>query len=56
MSFIHSDLGTRSKGEVVQVSLTSGANVRLMNSSNFTNYKNGRKHTYHGGLAKKNTN
>lgn len=53
MNFIHSDLGTRSKGEVVQISLTSGANVRLMNSSNFANYKNGRKHTYHGGLARK---
>ena len=53
MNFIHSDLGTRSKGEVVQTSLTNGANVRLMNSSNFANYKNGRKHTYYGGLAKK---
>lgn len=32
--------------------LTSGANVRLMDSSNFSNYKNGRRHQYIGGLAK----
>ena len=32
---------------------TSGANVRLMDSSNFSSYKNGRRHHYHGGLAKK---
>lgn len=32
--------------------LTSGANVRLMDSSNFSNYKNGRTHRFHGGLAK----
>ena len=53
MKFIHYDLGNKSKGETIQVSLTNGANVRLLNSSNFTNYKNGRKHTYYGGLAKK---
>lgn len=33
--------------------MTSGANVRLMDSSNFNNYKNGRKHKYYGGLAKR---
>jgi len=35
------------------VTLTSGANVRLMNSSNFSNYKNRRRHSYTGGLAKR---
>lgn len=53
MKFIHNDLGQRTRGEVVEVTLTSGANVRLMDSSNFSNYKNGRRHRYTGGLAKK---
>lgn len=35
------------------MTLTSGANVRLMNSSNFSSYKNGRRHRYTGGLARK---
>ena len=53
MQFIHSDLGHRQRGEVVEVTLTSGASVRLMSNSDFANYKAGRKHRYHGGLAKK---
>lgn len=53
MQFIHNDLGQRKRGEIVEVTLTSGANVRLMDSSNFSNYKNGRQHRYTGGLAKR---
>ena len=53
MKFIHNDHGLRKRGEIVEVTLTSGANVRLMNSSDFSNYKRGRRHRYHGGLAKK---
>lgn len=52
MQFIHNDLGQRKAGEIVEVTLTSGANVRLMSSSDFNNYKNGRRHRYIGGLAK----
>lgn len=52
MEFIHSDLGYRQRGEIVEITLSSGANVRLMDSSNFSNYRNGRDHRYHGGLAK----
>lgn len=52
MEFIHTDLGQRERGEVVEVTLTSAANVRLMDSSNFSSYRNGRRHTYFGGLAK----
>jgi hypothetical protein len=33
------------------VSLTVGANVRLMDHSNFTRYTKGQPHTYHGGLV-----
>jgi hypothetical protein len=53
LQFIHNDLGQRKRGEIVEVTLTSGANVRLMDSSNFNSYKNGRRHRYTGGLAKK---
>ncbi|MEN3157278.1 DUF1883 domain-containing protein [Alkalimonas sp. NCh-2] len=52
MNFLKYDLGNLKRGEVVEVTLTSGANVRLMDSSNFNNYKNGRKHKYYGGLAR----
>ena len=52
MQFIHNDLGQRERGEIVEVTLSSAANVRLMDSSNFSNYKNGRRHRYTGGLAK----
>ncbi len=52
-NFTHHDLGQRSRGEIVEVTLSgSAANVRLMDSSNLSNYKNGRNHRYHGGLAK----
>ena len=53
LQFIHNDLGQRKGGEIVEVTLTSGANVRLMDSSNFNSYKNGRRHRYTGGLAQK---
>lgn len=53
MNFLKYDLGNLKRGEVVEVTLTSGANVRLMDSSNFNNYKNGRKHRFYGGLAKR---
>lgn len=52
MQFIHNDLGQRKSGEIVEISLTSSANVRLMNSSDFNSYKNGRRYRYIGGLAK----
>jgi hypothetical protein len=52
MQFIHTDLGYRQRGEIVEVTLTNGANVRLMDSSSFSDYKRGRQHRYYGGLAK----
>lgn len=53
MQFIHSDLGQRKKGEIVEVTLSSGANVRLMDSSNMSSYRSGRAHRFVGGLATK---
>lgn len=54
MNFNVSDLGNLKAGQRVQVTLQgSAANVRLMDSSNYSNYKNGRRHTYYGGLITK---
>lgn len=50
--FIHSDLGYRSSGDVLEVTLSSGANVRLLDSSNFEKYRRGQAHRYQGGLAR----
>ena len=54
MRFIHIDLGQLKRGDIVEVTLSgNAANVRLLDSSNFSAYKGGRRHRYHGGLAKK---
>ncbi|VVE83004.1 DUF1883 domain-containing protein [Pandoraea sputorum] len=53
MNFLKFDLGSRQRGEVVEVTLTQGANVRLMSSSDFSSYQAGRPHRYIGGLAKR---
>lgn len=53
MNFTHYDLGHVERGSVVVVTLSgSAANVRLMDGSNLSNFRSGRRHTYHGGLAK----
>lgn len=54
MDFAHHDLGHRSSGEIVEVTLSgSPANVRLMDSSNLTKYRAGKDHTCYGGLVKR---
>lgn len=51
MNFTHYDLKNRKRGEIVEVTLSgSAANVRLMDSSNFQSFRNGRQHRYQGGL------
>jgi hypothetical protein len=53
MQFTHYDLGNKNRGDIVEITLSgSAANVRLMDSSSFQNYRNGRQHRYYGGLAK----
>ena len=50
MEFAYHDLGQRSAGEVIEITLSgNAANVRLMDSSNYNSYKNGRQHRYYGG-------
>lgn len=47
------DLHQCSRGERVQVTLSgSAANVRPMDSSNYNNYKYGRRHSFYGGLMR----
>jgi hypothetical protein len=53
MSFTHYDLGNLDKGRVVEITLQgNAANVQLLDSTNYNNYKNGRQYRYIGGLAK----
>ncbi|MDQ3780340.1 MAG: DUF1883 domain-containing protein [Chloroflexota bacterium] len=48
------DLKHRSRGDIVEVTLRgSGANVRLMNTTNFARYKRGTDFKCGGGLVKK---
>jgi hypothetical protein len=52
MNFTHYNLGYLDRGSIVEITLQgSAANVRLMDPSNFSSYKAGRAHRYHGGLA-----
>ena len=53
MNFTHYNLGHVESGSVIEVTLQgSAANVRLMGSSDFNSYRNGRAHRYIGGLVK----
>lgn len=52
MQYLESDLGYRTTGEVVQFTLSgNAAHVRLLDSLNFNNYKNGQPYRFYGGLA-----
>ena len=54
MKFVHSDLGYQERGNVVEVRLSgSAANVLLLDSSNFQNYRAGRRHSFYGGLIRR---
>jgi Domain of unknown function (DUF1883) len=49
-NFTHYDLGELGVGNVVEVSLEgTAANVRLMDSLNFSSYRAGQRHQYFGG-------
>lgn len=52
MKFNYYDIGNRSRGEVVEVTLSgNAANVFLVDNSNFSSYRSGRRYTYFGGHA-----
>lgn len=52
MEFIYSNLGYLYGDEIVEVTLDTRANVCLLDTTNFYNYKNGRNFNYRGGYAK----
>lgn len=52
MDFTHYALGQMTGGSIIEVTLVgSAANVRLLDSSNFQNYRRGRQCRFIGGLA-----
>ena len=51
MDFQRYQLGSLDRGAIVSVTLSTGANVRLMNSSDLGRYQRGEAHSYYGGLA-----
>jgi len=51
MNFLHNDLGHLGGGELIEVTLSNAANVRLMDGSNFDAYRCGGRHQYFGGHA-----
>lgn len=53
MNYSVYDLKSRKAGEVVEVQLSAAANVVLLDSSNYSSFRNGRQHRYYGGLAKR---
>jgi hypothetical protein len=54
MEFAEYDLGQLEQGQVVEITLSgSAANVRLMDFSNLTAYRNGRQHSAYGGLMQR---
>ncbi|MDR2043499.1 MAG: DUF1883 domain-containing protein [Clostridium sp.] len=53
MNFTYYDLGNLDKGRMVEITLQgNAANVRLLDSNNLSNYKNGQPYSYVGGLVK----
>jgi hypothetical protein len=49
MEHLRYDLGNLKRGSTVVVTLQNQANVQLMTSSDYNNYKAGRRYRYHGG-------
>jgi hypothetical protein len=53
VNFSYYDLKQCKGGEIVEIQLSAGANVLLLDSSNYANFKAGRRHRYQGGLARR---
>ncbi len=50
MNFIHYEIDA-DDGDVVEVTLDRQANVRILDGTNFSSYRAGRRYRYAGGLA-----
>lgn len=53
MKCIHTQFGYRQKDEVIEISLTHSADVRLMDSASLSRYRGGRNCRYDGAIAKR---
>jgi hypothetical protein len=51
MEFVHYDVGHLQTGSVVEVTLDSRANVRLLDEPNFRTYTGNGRYRYYGGEA-----
>jgi len=51
LNYLHYEFNL-STADVVEVTLDKQANVRLMDTNNYNNYRNGKQHRYIGGLVK----
>lgn len=49
MQYQYYDLKTVEKGKIIEVTLGYAANVRIMDSSNYSNFKANRRHQFIGG-------
>ncbi len=52
MNFLHYEVDT-DDGDVIEVTLDRQANVRVMDSNNFSSFRSGHGHRGVGGLAKR---
>jgi len=52
MQYQYYDLGNVEKGNIVEVTLGYAANVRIMDSSNYSSFKSGHRHQFIGGYVK----
>lgn len=52
MDYLEYRLGVLSRGDVVVITLSTGANVRLMDSANLSRFSRGAAHSYYGGQAR----
>lgn len=53
MQYIKHDLGQRTVGDTVEVTLSHAANVRLLDSNNFQKYRGGHRHEFYGGYCER---
>lgn len=52
MDFVHYDLNQLQSGEMVEVTLDTAANVRLLDDLNFRGYRGGRQYSFYGGYVR----
>lgn len=51
VDFVHYDLNERNAGDVVEVTLGTAANVRLLDAANFDSFRQGRPYRFVGGYV-----